>query len=697
MKSQPNPLLLSAAALMLLSIACGTLDMSLVEARPTSTAESTTAVHPATTKTEPAASDPSPTIRAAPTASPTNDPGPAIHAELKTILDVDGPSVLWSPDGTRLYVGEQKLHIFDSQSLAEIRTIDVSSQVSGMAVSPDGGILAVIDGMYGIVLIDTAGGNVLRTLTRSEITIGTANNSYLAFTPDGATLAAVIGDVVKLYDIATGEETGTIVTKSPFNIAVSPDGKSLYTGGWSDEIRVYDIATGQPVRTFGEKSRTVNRMTLSPDGSLLVSAGPSGGTMILWDAAAGRQLRLLSGHSGGITDMAFSPDNRWLASASDDVTIKLWDTAGGRELQTLTGHSQAPQSLAVSPDGKTLVSGSQDGTTRLWSIVEGAAEPTPTVATAPGSGPDLRPTPVPLSGRAITAGNASRVKQLTPLDCKNAGIAVWSPDGKWLVAGGYKTHFFDAAHLTEIRNDNEHSYGLAISPDSRILAVFGYMKVMLIDLSSGAEQRRVAESNTSYGGTHSGFLAFSPDSAILAVIFQDVVKLYDVATGEEEGTIPAAKPEAIVISPDGRYLYAAEFGGEISVWDIATRTRVRSLGDKSRSVNRLALSPDGSLLASSGYYQPTILWDTATGRELRSFTGHTDSVLALAFSPDGKLLFTGSRDVTIKIWDLSTGTLLTTLTGHTEAIESVAVSPVGATLATGSSRDGVLLWGLPAG
>jgi WD40 repeat protein len=700
MKSKRFPLLALVCTLAFLSINCGTLNMNLVNPKATASVdaaatdggvETSVAVFPqsAPSKTD----SPAPTSASVPTAGT----GISIHADLKTILDVDGSSVQWSPDGQRLYVGGRKLHIFDARSFAEIRSIAVTTQVLGIAVSPDGSTLAVIDESNGIVLIDAAGGNVLRTLPRTAISMGRASNSTLAFTPDGATLAAVVGEVVKLFDVATGEEKGTIVAKSPFSIAVSPEGKSLYAGGWMDEIQVWDIATGEMVRTFGEKSRGVNRMTLSPDGRLLVSAGPSGGAMILWDAAAGSQLRLLSGHKNSITSMAFSPDGRLLASASDDVTIKLWDTSTGRELQTLIGHSQAPQSIAISPDGTMLASASQDGTTRLWTLSEGAAEPTPTVAPDAGAGPDLRPTQIPLSGRAMTVENAAEIKRLSILDCIGADNAVWSPDGKWLVGGGYQTHFFDAASRKEIRNIRDHFYGLAVSPDSKVLAGYADGKVILFDLSTGAELRRVAQSQFFFGATYSGFLAFSPDSATLAVIFENVVKLYDVASGAEEGTIVATDSMTIAVSPDGRNLYAAGWGGEITVWDIATRTQVRTFGDQSRGVNRIVLSYDGRLLASAATYGPTILWDTATGRQLQTFTGHTDSVESLAFSPDGKLLFTASRDVTIRVWDIATGTQLAILTGHTDAPESIAVSPDGATLASAAAGDGIYLWGVPEG
>lgn len=36
-------------------------------------------------------------------------------------------------------------------------------------------------------------------------------------------------------------------------------------------------------------------------------------------------MRTFSGHSQGISDIAWSPDNAFIASASDDKTIRIWD------------------------------------------------------------------------------------------------------------------------------------------------------------------------------------------------------------------------------------------------------------------------------------------------------------------------------------------------------------------------------------
>ncbi|KAF3186257.1 hypothetical protein TWF225_004780 [Orbilia oligospora] len=88
-------------------------------------------------------------------------------------------------------------------------------------------------------------------------------------------------------------------------------------------------------------------------------------------------LRRLFYHSGPVTDVAFSPDGKWLALASEDMTIRLWDIdaiigrrtpATEKPIRVLRGHTSDVLSIAYSPDGKLLTSGSasQDDAVILW-------------------------------------------------------------------------------------------------------------------------------------------------------------------------------------------------------------------------------------------------------------------------------------------------------------------------------------------
>ncbi len=74
------------------------------------------------------------------------------------------------------------------------------------------------------------------------------------------------------------------------------------------------------------------------------------------------------GHCSEVRSIAFSPDGKYLASGSEDNTVKLWSVQSQKEVTTLQGHSSYVYSVAFSPDGKYLASGSRDRTVKLWSV-----------------------------------------------------------------------------------------------------------------------------------------------------------------------------------------------------------------------------------------------------------------------------------------------------------------------------------------
>jgi len=624
---------------------------------------------------------------------PTNTPAPkptssvATHYAQLAVLDKGGKQVAWSPDGKLLLLASDKIYIYDALTLKQTRMIDAGDWVNGLAISPDGTVLAVI--ARDVKLYDMTTGSQLRTLPRTNISSGAASGYFLAFSPDGKTLAVVIEETVKLFDVASGSETGTLVVKGAFAIAFSPDGRTLASAGWGSGLKLWDVVSGQQALSFGDMMLGTNRVAFLPKGNRLVSVAVSSDPIRLWDATDGRALQTFTGHKDTVNSLSFSPDERLMATASNDVTIKVWDVASGDELQTLIGHTNGVQSVAFSPDGTRLASTAQDGTTRLWGMSSSAATPSATPNRA-AAGPTR--TPMPQSASAISVDNAGKIAQSELLD-KGGQQVIWSPDGKLLLLASDKIYFYDAQTLKQTRAIDVGGWvtGMTLSPDGTTLAAIG-SDVKLYDVASGSELRTLPRTHISTSAASGYFLAFSPDGTTLAVVIEQTVKLFEVASGNEVGTLVVKDGSAIAFSPDGRSLISGGWSS-IKIWDVASGQEARSLGEGPNGAYRLALSPDGTLLATAGTgNNPIRIWELASGRVLQTLTGHKDTVDSLAFSPDGKLLASASNDVTIKVWDVASGRELRSLTGHTRGVQSVAFSPDGATLASTAQDETTRLW-----
>ncbi|MBI4567751.1 MAG: DUF4062 domain-containing protein [Planctomycetes bacterium] len=165
-----------------------------------------------------------------------------------------------------------------------------------------------------------------------------------AVTGDGRVLlSAALDGTVRAWDLAMGHQLlrlkghGILKMQGTDEItclAVTPNGRVALSGSADGTVRAWDLANGAAVAVL--ESCETQTIELDRITSISVIAngcwaviGDSAGRVRLWNLDTYEERARSTGHSGRVVKVSTTPDGGILASAGDDGTIRVWNLTTG--------------------------------------------------------------------------------------------------------------------------------------------------------------------------------------------------------------------------------------------------------------------------------------------------------------------------------------------------------------------------------
>jgi DNA-binding beta-propeller fold protein YncE len=254
-------------------------------------------------------------------------------------------AVKFSPDGQFIYaaaIGRKpmKLSTETGEILREYEGFNYEADLhfSALDISSDGKWL--IGGEYGnnMFIIDTETGSIVKTLTTEYQEIQSNKFNTVTITPDKRYIIATnrfrfdavtpMNGIV-IWDATSGELIKVINSINVIKVKASPDNSHFAVSYYDEsqsEIQIYDVGTWEISTSLCCHSSLIQDIAFSPDGSLIASGG-SGGEIKIWDIP-NQTLRESLTDYGNLTSIAFLNNSTIVCDGNIDFVnryTKIWN------------------------------------------------------------------------------------------------------------------------------------------------------------------------------------------------------------------------------------------------------------------------------------------------------------------------------------------------------------------------------------
>lgn len=315
--------------------------------------------------------------------------------------------------------------------------------------------------------------------------------------------------------------------------------------------------------------------------SLLLGAGLLFRMVYIASVAAhpGAGTRLnLNQHAGAVFGVAWSPNGSYIATASEDHTVKVWNAQNGELICAYTGHTDAVYALAWSPNSELIASGGGDDTVQIWNAQNCSA----------------------------ASGYATHTES-NPIE----SIA-WSHNGLEIVSGGWgKTAQLWSVTSGKVQWNlpvGEVVSSLSWSPHDDQIAIGAWDgSVHIVNAQSGIQRNEMDFTNNQAVNA----VAWSPNGTYLAIgDDENRVRVVNERNGQVVLTYTGhtARVTAVAWSPDGQEIASGSDDKTVQVWHAFTGKLLMTYTGHTNTISSIAWSPNGQEIVSGSFDFTAKVW-----------------------------------------------------------------------------------------
>ena len=258
-----------------------------------------------------------------------------------------------------------------------------------------------------------------------------SSGSYFDWSPDGRLVALLDGSpAVRVFDIASGKTVWVNNAPSAGPLAWSPNGKEIATGHEGGTVLLWDGSTGEKIDTLTTSCPKPTYLDWSPASKMLAVANwpdENAAAIEIWDTESGKKVRSLD-CPGGMYP-TWSHDGTILAAEYGFAPFheKLFNVASGNIVQTIEGPGDAGR-VFFGTDGRTILCGGNE-----WNIADGrlirALQSERLLRLLPPEDKMTRANSWSIDGRYVAMGFEGVSSTLKVWDTETGKVVFQLPDG----------------------------------------------------------------------------------------------------------------------------------------------------------------------------------------------------------------------------------------------------------------------------